>query len=118
MKLSEYKGEEALDLLADIIEPVAEIASDENVRKVADKGNRLEIVKVIIKDHKKSLIEIMAAIDKTPVEEYKVNILTLPIKLLEILNDKDLWGFFTSADPTTELDAFIDSVENIEDPNN
>lgn len=118
MKLSEYKGEKALDLLADIIEPVAEIASDVEVRNAAEKKDKLKVVKLILKSHKKSIMEIMAAIDETPVNEYQVNILTLPVKLLEILNDKDLWGFFTSAEPTEEQNAFTDSVENIEAPSN
>ena len=117
MKLSEYKGEEALDLLADIIEPVSEIASDVDVRKAATEKDKLKIVKSILKKHKKSIIEIMAAMDGVPVEDYQVNLLTLPVKLLEILNDKDFWGFFTSADQTEEQNAFIDSVENTEDPN-
>jgi hypothetical protein len=36
MKLSDYKGEEALDVLADIIEPLANIITDEDIQKLAN----------------------------------------------------------------------------------
>ena len=96
MKLSEIKGEAALDVLADIIEPASEIMSDPKVKDLLGSENKGAIVKFLIKNHKKSIIEILAAIDGVPVEEYNVSVLTLPIKLVEILNDQELINFFTS----------------------
>ena len=98
MKISEYKNEEALDILADLIEPAGEIFSDKDfVKKIqSKKSNKMEIVKSLIKDHKKAIIEILAILDETPVDEYECNIFTLPIKILEILNDEELVKFFTS----------------------
>ena len=54
MKLSEVKGEAALDLLADIIEPAAEIMSDPKVKDLISVKNKGAIIKILIKDHKKS----------------------------------------------------------------
>ena len=34
MKLSEIKGEEALDVLADLIEPVAMMLTDDEIQKI------------------------------------------------------------------------------------
>ena len=96
MKLSEIKGEAALDVLADIIEPASEIMSDPKVKDLFGSGNKGAIVKLLIKNHKKSIIEILAAMDGVPVEEYSVSVLTLPIRLVEILNDQELISFFTS----------------------
>lgn len=98
MKLSEYKNEDALDLLADILEPISEIFADDEVKKLSlDKSTtKMKIVQYLLKNHKKPIIQIMARIDSVPVEEYEANVFTLPKKLLEILNDKELADFFGS----------------------
>lgn len=94
MKLSDYKNEDALDLLADLLEPVAEIAADTEVVEAFKGKTKLEAIKIAIKKHKKEVVEILARIENTPVEEYSFNVFTLPLKVLEILNDKDLLDFF------------------------
>lgn len=96
MKLSKVENENALDLLADIIEPTAKILSDSEVVNTFKSGKKIEGVKIIIKNHKKEIMAILAALDGVPVEQYKCNILTLPVKILEILNDEELMEFFTS----------------------
>ena len=45
-KLSEIKGEEALDVLAEIIEPAAEIFTDENVKKALKSESRIKAAKI------------------------------------------------------------------------
>lgn len=96
MKLSDFQGEAALDLLADLIEPVGEIASDKNIVKAYTEGNRFKAISTAIKSHKQSVIQILALLDGVPVEEYKVNVFTLPAKLLELLNDPEVAQLFTS----------------------
>ena len=115
MKLSEVKGEAALDLLADIIEPATEIMSDPNIKEVAKAKNKGAAIKVLIKDHKKAIIEILAAIDGVPVEEYDVNVLTLPVKILEVLNDAELMDFFTSQEWMEEQTSSIAPMVNTEE---
>lgn len=115
MKLSEIKGEAALDLLADIIEPATEIMTDPNMQKLIKAKNKGAIVKALIKDHKKSIIEILATIDGIPVDEYQVNVFTLPMKLLELLNDKELMSFFTSQELMEEESSSTAPAESIKD---
>ena len=94
MKLSEYQGEAALDLLADLIEPAGEIMSDKEIGEVFKK-NRFKAIGLAIRNHKKAVMQIMATMDGVPVDEYKCNVLTLPVKVLELLNDQDLIQLFT-----------------------
>lgn len=99
MKLSEIKGEQALDVLADIIDPVGRILADGSVYKLVQSGKpKMFLVKHIIKTYKKEVIEIMARLDFKEPKEYEkeMNIVTLPIKLLELLNDEDLLQVFQS----------------------
>lgn len=93
-KLSEIKGEEALDVLAEIIEPAAQIFTDENVKEALKSGSRIKATKIILKDHKKAILTLMATLEETPVEEYKPTLLALPALILGVLNDPELQNLF------------------------
>lgn len=98
MKLSEIKNEEALDVLADIIEPASEIFSDSDVREIFSKGGtKSELISKCIRKHKSAILKILAGIERVPFDEYEVNVVTLPLKVLELFNDDDLLSFFQSA---------------------
>lgn len=107
MKLSDYKGEAAIDLLADIMEPMAIILADKEIQNLYfakdEKGNRIrnapiKYVKPMLKNHKKEVIEILARVEGIPVEEYReqCNVITLPMQILEFINDKEIQNLFTS----------------------
>ena len=115
MKLSEVKGEAAIDMLADLIEPAGEIMGDPNVADAYRNKSRLAAVKVAIKNHKKAVIEILAVLDGIPVEEYDPNMFSLPVKLLEILNDKELAQLFTLQGQTGDATSSVSASENTKD---
>lgn len=95
MKLSEYKGEQALDILADIVEPAAAIFADKEIKDIYESGQpKLKLVKVIIKRHKPEVMQILAALDGEDPETYSPGLFTLPLRLIEILNDPELASFF------------------------
>ena len=114
MKLSEYQGEAALDVLADLIEPAGEIMSDKEIGE-AFKKNRFKAIGIAIKKHKKAVIQIMATMDGVPVDEYKCNVFTLPVKILELLNDPDLIQLFTYQGQTGDANASGSVSENTEE---
>ena len=111
MKLSEYQGEEALDILADLIEPAGEIMSDKEIGEVFKK-NRFKAIGLSIKNHKKAVMQIMATMDGVPVDEYKCNAFTLPVKIIEILNDPDLVQLFTYQGQTGDANSSGSASEN------
>lgn len=112
MKLSEVKGEKALDMFADLIEPITEILDDKEIAKIwknrkAKDGQSTKtvlgkIVSAAIKNHKQAVISILATLDDVPVEKYECNILSLPKKLLDILNDPAIFELFTSQGQETQ----------------
>lgn len=117
MKLSEYKGEQALDMLADLIEPAAAIMADPEIARLTRaQMPAIKIVKLAIKNHKREVLEIMATLDGEDPKDYaeKVNLFTLPAKLLEILNDPELMNLFTSQGKTIETFS-TSATESIED---
>lgn len=119
MKFSDYKGEQALDVLADMIEPASEIFGDEEIRKYmrgdgAEKRELGKAARLAIKNHKNAVIELLAALEQEKPEEYvkKISVLTLPVKFLEIISDKELLDFFRSQGQTTEETSFGSATEN------
>ena len=94
MKFSELKGEAALEALADMIEPAAEIASDVHFVKCLKDGNRMKAVELVLRNHKKAIIQILAAAEGQKPETFEVNLLTLPKKLIEVFNDPDVVDLF------------------------
>ena len=111
MKLSEYQGEAALDILADLIEPAGEIMSDKEIGEVFKK-NRFKAIGLAIKNHKKAVMQIMATMDGVPVDEYKCNVFTLPAKILELLNDSELIRLFTYQGQTGDANSSGSVSEN------
>lgn len=96
MKVSEIQGEAALDTLAELLEPVANIMADDVLTKLIGSGQKLKAVQHILKSHKKDAVKILALLDGEDPETYNINLLTLPRKLLEVMNDKDLVELFQS----------------------
>lgn len=120
MRLSDIKGEEALDVLADIIEPMALILADEDVQKLSKQKNvnALAYVKPMIKNHKKEVIEILARLENEEPEEYakKVTLLTLPMKIVDFINDPEVQSLFHSQEQSqvTSLASSSPAMESIE----
>lgn len=129
MKLSDVKGERVFEVIADIIEPVSSIAQDKEItlfkREEAPDGlssRSFALQKIaknaplILKRHKRDISTVLAAIKGQTVEEYVagLNMATLSIDLLELLNDKEFVDFFTSAAQTA--DVYGGALEPTKDP--
>ena len=94
-KLSEIKGEEALNVRAEISEPAAEMFTDEKVKNALKvENNKAKAAKIILKDHNKAVLTLMAALEGVPVEEYQPTLFALPSLILGVLNDPELNSLF------------------------
>lgn len=113
MKLSEIKGDRCIDVIADLIEPVSNIASDKGVKEIFEKArtgktksarekNLANILKeclpTILKTHKHDLIVILATIEGTEPEEYakEMTLAKLMTDAMGILTDTAFTDFFFS----------------------
>lgn len=95
-KLSEVKGEEALDVLAEILEPITVIANDEDVKAGFD-TNIARCVSVALKKYKKEILAIFASINGKTVEETceEIDLLSLPSYIVDVLADPVVRRLFT-----------------------
>lgn len=116
MKLSEVKGERVFDVIADIIDPVAELATSKEMEKLLERRETpkgvnprtytlqrvRKTVPKLIKEHKGAFVAIMAAIDGVAPEEYLdgLTMTSLFADVSDLLNDDAFTDFFTSMGPT------------------
>lgn len=111
MKISDFKGEAALDLIAEIIEPASAIFGDVEIRdtvtaeKKDDKSKRniAKAAKIICTKYKTEVLEILAALDGVPIENYKPSMFEIIAKTMTFLSEamSDIIPVF-SLPPQTE----------------
>jgi hypothetical protein len=113
MKLSEIKGEKALDMWVDLIDPISAIISDKEVEKAYKSGQKLQAIKTAIKSHKKEVVTILAIIDGEDPETYEPSAIAIPVKLAEIFNDPAVSDLFISQEQMMDVTSFGPATENI-----
>ena len=114
MKFDELKNEQAIEALADMFDPIVEIASDDAIKSAARSDNKILVIKLMLKNHARSIFELMAASDGVPVDEYECNMLTLPAKLMELFNRPEFSFLFPSQSQKTDETSFGSATENTE----
>lgn len=113
MRLSDIKGERTLDVIADIIDPIANIAEDSAAAALfrreklpegeTPKGFMLHRVRKhlphLLKSHKEDIIAILAAIEGISAEAYaeKLDLVKLTKDFTELLTDEAFTQLFISA---------------------
>lgn len=113
MKLSDIHGERVFDVIADIIDPIANIAEDEKAsamfrrekipegmtaKKFAMQRARKSLP-ALLKGHKGDIIAILASIEGVSAESYKgaLNFVKLTRDATELLTDDAFSALFLSA---------------------
>ena len=113
MKLSDIHGERVFDVIADIIDPISNIAEDEKasamfrrekppegmtVKQFATQRAR-KALPALLKGHKGDIIAILAAIEGVSAESYKgaLNLVKLMRDAAELLTDDTFTALFLSA---------------------
>ena len=111
MKLSEITGERAVDAIAELIQPIANIAGDkDSITKLFDRKTKKgettndaalrvlkENVPILLKTHKADILQIISIIN-----DVNPDTLTLPeiIKgTFDVIGDEDFMALFMSAVP-------------------
>lgn len=113
-KLREIKGEKALDVLADLLDPVCDIATDEELVSELQTGSKVKGVSLMLRNHKKSVLTIFAILNDTDPNTYEPNLIELPKTLLEAFNDPELVSLFILQGQSVEQTSSGSVTENTE----
>lgn len=127
MKLSEIRGERIFDVIADLIDPIANIAADPVAadlftRKKVPEGMTAkafvlqrvrENAPALLKDHKKDVIAILSAIEGESSADYtaSLNLVKLIQDFTELLTDDAFRELFISAQSETDSGSARESTE-------
>ena len=113
MRLSDIQGERVFDVIADIIDPIANIAEDEQASALFKREKLPEgmtakefmtqrarkALPALLKGHKGDIIAILACIEGVSAERYKgsLNLVKLMRDATELLTDDAFGALFLSA---------------------
>ena len=121
MKLSDIKGDRVLDVIADIIDPIANMVQDKDVaamfkREAVPDGmeardffakRMCKGLPVLLKGHKADIVAIMAAIEGVTPEQYAAS-LDFPklfTGVMELVTDDAFLNFLSSSETGKGADA-------------
>lgn len=121
MKLSDIKGDRVLDVIADIIDPIANMVQDKDVaamfkREAVPEGmdardffakRMCKGLPVLLKRHKADIVAVMAAIEGVTPEQYAAS-LDFPklfTDVMELVTDNAFLDFLSSSETGKGADA-------------
>lgn len=130
MKLSDIKGDRVLDVIADIIDPIANMVQDKDIaamfkREAVPDGMEARDffakrmrkgLPVLLKSHKADIIAIMAAIEGVTPEQYaeSLDFPKLFTDVMELVTDEALLNFLSSSETGKDAGAPGSASANFE----
>lgn len=114
MKLSEIRGERALEVIADLIDPIKNLVQDKRFKTVYQTGTQMDVVKFILKEHPKDILTALAIINGEKPEEYQPSVLEVPKMVLDLISDPDVSSLFKSQSQSEQLASSGSVSENTE----
>ena len=121
MKLSDIKGDRVFDVIADIIDPIANMVQDKDVaamfkREAVPDGMEARDffakrmcngLPILLKSHKADIIAVMAVIEGVTPEQYtaSLNFAKLFTDVMELVTDDAFFDFLSSSETGKGADA-------------
>ena len=92
-KLSDFKNDDALEVVAGLIPYITEIVQNP-ANKEARSGGTMDFVSALLRNNKHAVKGILAVLNETPLEEYTCTAASVLADALTMLNDPDLLVLF------------------------
>ena len=131
MKLSDIQGDRVFDVIADIIDPIANIAEDEKASAMIHREKMPEGMTekqfamqrarkahpALLKGHKADIIAILAAIEGVSADAYKgaLNLVKLMRDTVELLTDDAFTALFLSAQSENSSGSAQENTEEADE---
>lgn len=125
MKLSELKGERAVEVIADLIEPITNIASDQknlqlfkNTKREGETDLELgareikEKIPKLLKTHKNDVLAILCTVNGTNPED--MSMVDIIKGTIDLLNDEEIRNLFLSVGKKGERNQHTEPSTNAE----
>lgn len=93
MRLSDFKDEKAIEVVADLLEPIFNIVSNAENAKAKDNG-LIQFAAAMLKNNSKDVKNMLAILDDKDPSEYHCNAATVMIDVVNMLSDEELMQLF------------------------
>ena len=113
-RLSDFKGEDGVKVIARLFVPIGKIAQDKSLEKKAD-GTVLEFASALLESHSKEVLEMFAILNETDTADFQTDGAKVLFDTMTMLSDPSLMQLFGSLRQTTassvSASSSMDSVE-------
>ena len=126
MRLSDIKGDRVFDVIADIIDPIANIASDETASAIFKREKLPEgmtatafllerarkAIPALLKGHKSDIITVLATIEGVSADDYRASLTLAKLMhdTVELLTDEAFGELFISAQSGTSSGSALENT--------
>lgn len=93
MKLSDFKDEKAVEVVAKLLVPIMSIASNKENEKAKDKGG-IAFASALLQNNKKDILAIFAILNEKEPEEYHCDAAKVLLDTFTLISDPALMSLF------------------------
>lgn len=93
MRLSDFRDEKAIEVVADLLIPIGKIASNPEVLKAKD-GNVAELASAMLRNSKREVMDMLAILNDVPKAEYHCTAASVMKDVLEMFGDPEFMELF------------------------
>lgn len=93
MRLSEFKDEKALEVVAGLLEPIGNIVTN-TANATAKNGGLLDLAAAMLKNNAHDVMTMLAILDDKPPETYTCTAATVLRDVMNMLSDPELLQLF------------------------
>lgn len=118
MRLSEFKDEKAIEVIADLLEPAEEIISNpankEAAQKIREgKNGKMKFATAMLKNNRSAVMKMLAVLHDTPIEKFHCNAASLIKDLYDMLTDEEILLAFGLQGQESGEESSGSATENI-----
>lgn len=95
MRLSDFKDEKAIDVVAKLLVPIGNISADKELGEARKAAKHMgEFASMLLRKHRRDVLDMLAILDDKEPEEYHCTAASVLMDVLNMLNDPELMALF------------------------
>lgn len=111
-KLSDFKDEKAMSVVADLMEPIMDIVGNENNKNAAKSKDGIAMFKGFFKNSPRSMMDIFAVLSEIDPAEYHCDGVEVLQNIMQLASDEKMISLFTSQSQMGDATSSGDASEN------
>lgn len=93
MKLSDFRDEKAIEVVADLLGPISKIVANKETAAAKDKG-MIEFAAAMLRNSKRDVMDMLAILSGQKPEDYHCTAATVMKDVLDMFSDPELMQLF------------------------